>query len=64
MDFKDHFHGKGVVITGAAGLFGRGLAQTFAAAGARICITDRDRKALDSVLEGLDAPALTGSGAA
>ena len=39
MDFKDHFPGKAVVITGAAGLFGRGLAQTFAAAGARICLT-------------------------
>ncbi|WP_199559512.1 SDR family NAD(P)-dependent oxidoreductase [Paracoccus sediminilitoris] len=56
MDFKDHYHGKGVVITGAAGLFGRGLAQTFAAAGARICVTDRDQDALDQLLAELDVP--------
>ncbi|WP_378945721.1 SDR family NAD(P)-dependent oxidoreductase [Paracoccus sp. R86501] len=56
MDFKDHFHGKGVVITGALGLFGRGLAKTFAAAGAKVCVTDRGQAALDDLLRELDAP--------
>ena len=36
------FAGKVVVITGAAGGLGRALAQTFAAAGARVAALDRD----------------------
>jgi len=53
MDFKDHFHGKGVVITGALGLFGRGLAETFAKAGARVCVTDRDQADLEKLVRTL-----------
>ncbi len=42
MRFDDEFAGKGVVITGAAGIFGRALAAAFAAEGARLCLTDRE----------------------
>jgi 3-oxoacyl-[acyl-carrier protein] reductase len=41
MDFKDEFHGKRVVVTGAAGIMGRALVQHFADAGATVCSTDR-----------------------
>jgi len=50
MDFSKTFAGRGVVVTGAAGLFGKGLAQCFAAAGAKLCLTDRSQGELDKVL--------------
>lgn len=53
MDFKDHFNGKGVVITGALGLFGRGLAETFAKTGAKVCVTDRDQAELEKLVKTL-----------
>ena len=45
-DFKD----RGVVLTGACGVHGRWIAQAFARAGARLCLTDRDGAALDRLL--------------
>lgn len=44
MDFN--FVGKGVVITGACGIYGRWIADAFARAGARLCLTDQDPVAL------------------
>ncbi|MEP2640947.1 MULTISPECIES: SDR family oxidoreductase [Roseobacteraceae] len=46
MDFGTEFHGKRVVVTGAAGIFGRALAQTFRDAGAEVCTTDHTTDAL------------------
>jgi len=40
------FTGKTVVITGAAGIYGSQLAANFAAAGARLFLTDRDAAGL------------------
>lgn len=41
MTFKD----KGVVVTGAAGVFGRWIAAAFAREGARLCLSDNRRDA-------------------
>ncbi|HEU0216167.1 MAG TPA: SDR family oxidoreductase [Stellaceae bacterium] len=46
---SDEFAGKNVVITGAAGIYGTELAQSFAAAGARLFLTDRDGVGLMAV---------------
>ncbi len=53
MEFQD----KGVVITGAAGIFGRWIAQKFAREGTRLCLSDNRRDALDATAAslGLDA---------
>ncbi|MEM7443784.1 MAG: SDR family oxidoreductase [Pseudomonadota bacterium] len=40
------FAGKGVVITGAAGIFGRWFAEAFAEAGARLCLSDNREECL------------------
>jgi len=40
MDFGDQFSGKRVVITGAAGIFGRWIAEAFAKVGAQLCLSD------------------------
>lgn len=45
----EEFAGKTVVITGAAGIYGSQLAADFAAAGARLFLTDRDAAALASL---------------
>ncbi|MBP0616990.1 SDR family NAD(P)-dependent oxidoreductase [Jiella mangrovi] len=50
MQFDREFAGKGVVITGATGIYGKGLAETFAAQGAKLCLTDRDQNGLDKLL--------------
>lgn len=47
MDFADEFRGKRVVVTGAAGIMGRALAETFAEAGAEVCSTDLRLEGLD-----------------
>ena len=47
------FAGKTVVITGAAGIYGTQLAADFAAAGARLFLTDRDAAGLAAVRERL-----------
>ncbi|WP_118134138.1 SDR family NAD(P)-dependent oxidoreductase [Oceanicella sp. SM1341] len=57
MNFEGEFAGRGVVITGACGIYGRGLARTFAAEGAKLCLTDRDGPALDALLAELPAAA-------
>jgi 3-oxoacyl-[acyl-carrier protein] reductase len=43
------FAGKTVVITGAAGIYGSQLAENFAAAGARLFLTDRDAAGLAAI---------------
>jgi 3-oxoacyl-[acyl-carrier protein] reductase len=40
------FHDKTVVITGAAGIFGRWIAERFAREGAKLCLSDNRRAAL------------------
>ncbi|QDL91348.1 SDR family oxidoreductase [Paroceanicella profunda] len=57
MNFEGEFAGRGVVITGACGIYGAGLARTFAAEGARLCLTDRDGAALNALLAELPAAA-------
>ena len=42
-----------IVITGAAGVYGRALAAAFAAEGARLLLTDTDATALERSAEGL-----------
>jgi 3-oxoacyl-[acyl-carrier protein] reductase len=46
---SDEFTGKTVVITGAAGIYGSQLAENFAAAGARLFLTDRDEAGLTAL---------------
>jgi 3-oxoacyl-[acyl-carrier protein] reductase len=46
---SDEFTGKGVVITGAAGIYGAQLAENFAAASARLFLTDRDATGLAAI---------------
>lgn len=46
---SQQFAGKTVVITGAAGIYGSQLAADFAAAGARLFLTDRDAAGLAAV---------------
>ena len=53
MEFKD----KGVVVTGAAGVFGRWISAAFAREGARLCLADNRLDALEALARelGLDA---------
>lgn len=48
-----------IVITGAAGVYGRALAAAFAAEGARLLLTDTDASALERSAEGLPAGRVT-----
>lgn len=41
MEWGDEFAGKKVVLTGACGIYGRWIAEAFAASGARLCLSDR-----------------------
>ncbi|HEX2137889.1 MAG TPA: SDR family oxidoreductase [Microvirga sp.] len=43
------FEDKNVVVTGAAGVFGRWIAAAFAREGARLCLSDRRRDALEAL---------------
>ncbi len=54
---SDSFAGKGVVITGACGIYGGWIAAAFAQAGARLCLTDRDPVALQAALAKLPVTA-------
>jgi 3-oxoacyl-[acyl-carrier protein] reductase len=54
---EGRFAGQGVVITGACGIYGGWIAQAFARAGAKLCLTDRDAAATQAVLAGIDAAA-------
>jgi 3-oxoacyl-[acyl-carrier protein] reductase len=56
LDMPEEFAGKAVVITGAAGIYGSQLAENFAAAGARLFLTDRDDGAIAALATRL-APA-------
>jgi 3-oxoacyl-[acyl-carrier protein] reductase len=47
------FENKTVVITGAAGIFGRWIAAHFAAEGAQLCLADMRKDALDAVVTDL-----------
>ena len=49
------FTGKGVVVTGACGIHGGWIADAFAGAGAKLCLTDRDPAALERRLAHLGA---------
>ena len=51
----DRFDGKGVVVTGAAGIYGRWIAAAFARAGAKLCLTDRDQPTVEALLQTLGA---------
>lgn len=53
------FTGKRVVITGAAGVFGRWIAQSFHEAGARLLLSDRDGQALAALAEALGDGVIT-----
>jgi 3-oxoacyl-[acyl-carrier protein] reductase len=55
MDGTTRFAGQGVVITGACGIYGRWIAEAFAKAGARLCLTDRDAKAAEAFLATVNA---------
>jgi 3-oxoacyl-[acyl-carrier protein] reductase len=46
MDWGDEFAGKTVVLTGACGIYGGWIAEAFAAAGARLCLSDHDADGL------------------
>ncbi|HAV87456.1 MAG TPA: NAD(P)-dependent oxidoreductase, partial [Pseudomonas sp.] len=56
------YRGRTLVLTGAAGGIGQGLAQAFAEAGARLELIDRDGAALDrlraALPEGVQARAV------
>ena len=56
---SDEFAGKLVVVTGAAGIYGSQLAENFAAAGARLTLTDRDAAGLAAVRARLGTETLT-----
>lgn len=51
MNFDNEFNDKRVVITGAAGIMGKSLAQAFRAAGARLCLTDLNIDMLRETVE-------------
>jgi len=45
-----NFNGQGAIITGALGIYGTWIADAFARAGAKLCLTDRDGAALNARL--------------
>src|ERR1700687_5198222 len=49
MGWGDEFAGKKVVLTGACGIYGRWIADSFVAAGARLCLSDRGAEGLDAL---------------
>jgi 3-oxoacyl-[acyl-carrier protein] reductase len=57
-DYRDEYSGARVVITGACGIFGTWLAEAFAAAGARLLLTDARADALDLLAGRLGATAV------
>jgi len=50
------FQSKSIVITGAAGVFGRWITERFARDGARLCLSDNRRSALDELAANLALP--------
>ncbi|MFC4166429.1 SDR family NAD(P)-dependent oxidoreductase [Teichococcus aestuarii] len=51
MDFTQELAGRRVVVTGACGVVGRWIVDTFARAGARLCLTDADAAGLEALAE-------------
>ena len=49
MDYAKDMAGKRVLVTGACGVIGQWLAQTFGEAGAKLCLTDARADALDAL---------------
>jgi len=49
------FHGKTVLVTGAAGAIGKGIAIGFCRGGARVFITDLDQEAVDAAVKEIAA---------
>jgi 3-oxoacyl-[acyl-carrier protein] reductase len=49
----NEFAGRKVALTGSCGVIGRWIAEEFAKAGARLCLVDRDQKALDKQADSL-----------
>jgi 3-oxoacyl-[acyl-carrier protein] reductase len=54
MEWGNEFAGRRVVLTGACGVFGRWIAQAFAGAGARLCLSDRQAGPLAELARTLD----------
>ncbi len=50
LPYAEEFSGQTIVLTGACGVIGRWIAETFAAAGARLCLVDFRRDALERLL--------------
>ncbi|ETX29895.1 SDR family NAD(P)-dependent oxidoreductase [Roseivivax isoporae] len=48
MNYEGEFDGKCAVITGAAGIYGRWMAEAFAAEGMRLLLSDADAAGLDA----------------
>lgn len=57
-DYRDEYAGARVVITGACGIFGTWLAEAFAAAGARLLLTDARAEPLGALAGRLGATAV------
>lgn len=57
-DYRDEYSDARVVITGACGIFGTWLAEAFAAAGARLLLTDTRAEPLDALAARLGAIAV------
>lgn len=53
MDLAQDLAGKRIVVTGACGVIGGWIVDSFAAAGARICVTDSDASRLSALAERL-----------
>jgi meso-butanediol dehydrogenase / (S,S)-butanediol dehydrogenase / diacetyl reductase len=51
----DRFHGKVVIVTGAASGIGEATARRFAAEGAMVAVVDRNKDALETVAKSLPA---------
>ena len=57
-DYREVYSGARVVITGACGIFGTWLAEAFAAAGARLLLTDASPEPLRPLADRLGATAV------
>ena len=51
----DRFHGKIVIVTGAASGIGEATARRFVAEGAKVALVDRDESSLEQVAKSLPA---------
>lgn len=57
-DYRDEYDGARVVVTGACGIFGTWIAEAFAAAGARLLLTDARAEPLGALAGRLGATAV------